>query len=846
MNAEGSDQLAPPPACTTTKMSHDVRETRVCEALLDFVLDGTYPESDDLITSQLNLSALSKELQLISTARKQVEEEISSLSQENALDAEGWISKARELHADIERSRVTARQIVAQHEKTKVLQSKVKDAAAKVSLLETEIAFNQTVTSSLEEVQRLVNQLEAGRTGLRHGSVISAINTLEQLEKDLGAKNLLMNTNALDILSDAGALFRRELAEFTQARWREQVHIDRKGECTITKDRESLGDTIAALTRLDVLPFTADSFQIDLLSAVISPILLPNMDGYTRAVSTGESGIRVDPKPSMASVSNVLDCVSRVLGYLRKNIPEPILTSLSETFIQSISSKLVSCWLSPSIPADLGGFAKFEMTLDSVLQFVDFMDTLGWHNFDGLRSWVGQVPRLWLIRRRVDSLDRVRKVLAASQGTTKEVERIEKEAVSRADKALLDNATSDDWDAAWDEVTDDHAEERLGTNHEQDEHVSVWGLDEDLAEVEKVTSQPDAPVNPDEDDDGGDTWGWGEEEEDQSKHLPSASSATISNFKDRNHTVSRAAESEVILRETYTVTDVPDSILQIVQQQILDSEALSQPEYSNSRVTSSGSGLLALPTLILAMFKATAPSFYTNKPKAGNMFLYNDSLYLATQIRDLAEPRQLTRLNADIDTLEKFGKMGYSKELLTQRTIIIDLLDGAQGFNECSEQPFLSQCENAINATVSRIRVVYDEWRSILSPSALLQSIGSLLSTAIDKVIIDIEDLGDISESQSQRLVQFCSQVSELEDLFRPDTKADSEAMPTTAVYVRNWLKFQYFINILESSLADIKFLWTEGELRLEFTPDEVVGLIEALFAESDHRRRTIAEIRRS
>ncbi|RJE16443.1 centromere kinetochore protein zw10 [Aspergillus sclerotialis] len=66
-----------------------------------------------------------------------------------------------------------------------------------------------------------------------------------------------------------------------------------------------------------------------------------------------------------------------------------------------------------------------------------------------------------------------------------------------------------------------------------------------------------------------------------------------------------------------------------------------------------------------------------------------------------------------------------------------------------------------------------------------------------------------------------------------------------TAVYVRNWLKFQYLVNILESSLADIKFLWQEGELRLEFSPEEVIDLIEALFAESDYRRKAIAEIRR-
>lgn len=271
---------------------------------------------------------------------------------------------------------------------------------------------------------------------------------------------------------------------------------------------------------------------------------------------------------------------------------------------------------------------------------------------------------------------------------------------------------------------------------------------------------------------------------------------------------------------------------------------LQQLSHDHTRIISSPAGLLALPTLILAMFKATAPSFYSLKFNAGQMYLYNDSLYLVEQLRTMVEEHKLSRLSSDLDALEKFGKLAYSKEMQTQRTIVTDLLDGAQGFSQCSEQPFLGECENAICATVDRIRDVYKEWQPILSHSALLQSIGSLVASVINKIIIDIEDLGDISEAQSQRLVSFCNQVSQLEDLFMP-ASAEAERVPITAVYVRNWLKFQYLINILESSLADIKFLWTEGELRLEFSADEVVDLIEALFAESDYRRKAIADIRR-
>jgi centromere/kinetochore protein ZW10 len=252
------------------------------------------------------------------------------------------------------------------------------------------------------------------------------------------------------------------------------------------------------------------------------------------------------------------------------------------------------------------------------------------------------------------------------------------------------------------------------------------------------------------------------------------------------------------------------------------------------------------------MFKATAPMFYAHKFSAGQMLLYNDSVYLADQLRHLTKANPRLRLMSEIETIERFGKVAYGKEMHSQRIILTDLLDGSQGFANCTEQPFLGECEIAVNSTVDRIRALYKEWHTILSHSALLQSVGSLLSTVISKMILDIEDLGDISDSESHRLVIFCNRISKLEDLFLSDdqpehkTAPQSASIPMTAVYVQNWLKFQYLTNILESSLADIKYLWAEGELNLEFSPEEVIDLIKALFTDTDHRRRAITEIRRT
>ncbi|KAL1858476.1 ribosome biogenesis protein ytm1 [Paecilomyces lecythidis] len=830
-------------------MGQKTPEGDLCQALLDFVIDGKYPESEDVVASDFPSSAVANELEQISKAREQAETEICSLSQENSADVDGWIAQARQLHADIERSRVTAREIVARHENTKPIQLQVEDATAKVELLKTEIAFNQALTETLEQVHNLSRRVDAGRNSLAEGDIIAAIESLEDTEKILADTAFPKNSNVTAILYEGLNGLRRSIIEALSVCWGSLVQIDNKKHQLVLPDQRdtSLELTIIALSRVNMLDAINGSFQKHLLASIFNLIILPNLPGKSYTVSVQESGVYLDSL-STASVAEVLERVSKVLGYLRQHLPTSISARFSEIVIPTISSQLISSWLSPSIPTHLDGLHDYEDTLDRVLQFSQTIENLGWDSQTELVSWVNQAPRLWLARRRVSSLDEVRKALADSKGTTKKVERVEKEKVSSENEALLEGGATDDWDAGW-ENDNEEATNNANAKHgaEDEEDVSAWGLDEDDGDT-KLDDKP-AAEEPLEDDDAEDAWGWGDDEDqafDKDESAPAPVSAAGSKQVNGKNDKHAPAQREITLREYYTVTDIPDSILATVRRQITDSQDLSREEFTKSRVASSAAGLLALPTLILAMFRATAPTFYTLKLNAGQMYLYNDSMFLAEQIRNIVEEHKLNRLSSDIDGLEKFGKLSYSKEMQTQRTILIDLLDGAQGFGNCSQQPFLGECENAVSATVDRIRDVYKEWKSILSHSALLQSVGSLLSTVINKIIVDVEDLGDISEPESQRLVSFCNQVTTLEDLFIPESSGDTEAVPMTAVYVRNWLKFQYLINILESSLADIKFLWLEGELRLEFSPEEVIDLIEALFAESEHRRRAIAEIRRS
>lgn len=448
-----------------------------------------------------------------------------------------------------------------------------------MGLIETEIAFNQAVAETLEEVQRLYQQLENGRAALGNGQLTVAIEQLESTKAAIRKDAFFTNTNVMSILTLEVARFREQIEDFLRLRWQEQLKVDRqRGEFQVIKGdgADSLDNTIASMSRLEILASASEKLLKDLCVAVVDPVLLPRADGKSRAVTTTDTGIRIHSEFSETTVAETLSRMTEVLGYLRQNLPPSILAELPGSLIPSIASKAISGWLSSSIPTTLNGLGEFEETLDIVMQFTNTIQSWGWAGVEELVSWVNQAPRLWLTRRRVDSLDSVRKVLAASQGTTKQVERVEKEQVSRADEALLETAT-DDWDTNWDDEKEEQSTAGPATavQPEEEEDVSAWGLDEDAQEE----AEPDA-ADPSEDDDADDdAWGWGDDEgqeepSDQNKPLPADMTSKPVNG---GEAAQSSAPREMTLREAYTVTDIPDSILDIVRQQINDSKDISQP-----------------------------------------------------------------------------------------------------------------------------------------------------------------------------------------------------------------------------------------------------------------------------
>ena len=608
---------------------------------------------------------------------------------------------------------------------------------------------------------------------------------------------------------------------------------------------------------------------------VVAPRLQVGASGEVGCLEIDGDEISVSGQSSDLSAETLFSDLDSIIAFLRTRLPSSVVEPLAQHLMPRLISRLISTWLASAVPEDLDGMEDFQDTMSLVQNFGNSLASYKWPGKRDLVDWTRSIPNVWLRKRQEISLNQVRKLLSQGFETIETAERVETQVISRHDEVFPSNNGGDDWNARWsdDESGSPTKTHPAGTSKaaegEDEEDVSAWGLDDDK---ENGNGQHDHENSTAADvDDDADAWGWGDENEsEESKKAPPPLQHNRKTTQSKRlASAPEQAEREVTLKETYNITSLPKEILEMITQIVSDAEKLETSDLANSPIASAAPNLLSLPGLVLAMYRASASTSYASHP-SGSMFLYNDSLWLAECLQQLAshhttrsgkriQSRTAHNLNleAHVLALESYGKRAYAKEMESQRTIIADLLDGAQGFVHCTEHPFNQECDIAIASTVDRLRGLHKQWKDVLSHSALLQSLGSLLSTVTNKFVVDIEDMPDISEPESQQLAAYCNRIAALEILFQPTPQSstdptavaqsqsnEQDAVPLTALYAPHWRKFQYISNILESPLVDIKYLWTEGELGLEFDTEELVDLVVALFADTPHRRGAVAEIR--
>ncbi|KAH9818592.1 Component of the NOP7 complex, partial [Teratosphaeria destructans] len=675
----------------------------------------------------------------------------------------------------------------------------------------------------------------------------------------------LRDTKAVGLLERRVSELRQHLRETATRCWNALIRVDlEEKSVTVHPDGvpSNIGDAsmdhlidfdvlVRATTALDVFDELVKKLGKDIERAVLRPRLNLDDRGHVASVVVNEQTLsctrRVDDP---GTGSDFFADLQQIIDFLSTNLPPSVGIPLSKTLIPTLSTRLVEQWFEPAVPTDIDDMPAFQELLRNITSLANGIDRPKWHGSKQLRDWVANAPRTWLTKRREAVLGDARNLVFTGLRETKVVERVETQMISKDDHQALqggDGADDEGWDA-WDEPEEPKPADAVpppappATDEDDGDAWGAWDAEDSTAQEEKP-----APAEPEDED----AWGaW--RDDDQPSQSPTSPrkpppAPTSSSRNVNGDPPSNPPQREMTLRESFTITAIPDALLTILQTTIADAQTLSGPAYASSPIAPAATALYTLPTLALAIYRATAPTAYTKLP-AGNMLIYNDALRLADQLRSWQASQPLTsrlRLDNDVTALETFAKRAYSSEMDAQRTILRDLLDTAQGFTAVTKPPFKQAAESAIADVVARLHDVHALWRPLLPPSVLLQALGSLLSTLLSQITREIQDLGDISEDDSHQLRALMDSVSTCKSLFTTPPGEAGGAGDMTFIYCPTWLRFQYLAEILESSLADIRFMWVESELSLEFAADEVVELVQGLFADSELRRRTVAEIRR-
>lgn len=336
--------------------------------------------------------------------------------------------------------------------------------------------------------------------------------------------------------------------------------------------------TVSAFSKLGLLSAKIEALSDDVDAALLTPLLSTSSTADRQlhvSVNKGLIGLQYGMK---TGTEGLFDDIKLVMKTLNALLPSKVAGPLSQKLMPSIASKLTSTWLLRSLPVDIPGMEQFQSEVLLVSKFATEIESFGWPGGAELLAWTDDIPRAWLAKRRESSLDDVRRLLLSQQQGTTEVERIEKQKISRKDDVFAQNNGGDDWDAGWsNEDEDDKLQKQSSSAETDDEDVSAWGLDEggDQPEVDA----PNHPKVSSEEDDGGDAWGWDDEGDGAETEPPTPLKTPKSIPKQENKPEFAAmerSEREYVLRETYHVTDIPETLLELILTQLRDASVLSQ------------------------------------------------------------------------------------------------------------------------------------------------------------------------------------------------------------------------------------------------------------------------------
>ncbi|CAK7211027.1 ribosome bioproteinsis protein ytm1 [Sporothrix bragantina] len=912
------------------------------QALVDFSVRGAFPSDNDVATAALRPESLPDAIRVLADAKTTLEAEIQSIVSETAGDVQAWIENAKALQVAIARRKTLAGDILVRandgldderSEDKKKQTTAEAEAEAHARFLTGELNYNLQVRYLLEairSVSRLLDDVEQASSERR---ILDALRLLERAWSALDAMPVskscramrLLDIRAFELKADVHGVFDHVWNALVRINVDEDENEGEKRQATLTVNETrpdepmSLSDAVIGLKAYKEV----DHRMADLWHALDKAIVAPRMDlsqpSRPRIYVDGpELGLKDDAKESEGKVDVLFEDLDKMFSFLAEKLPADLVQSISSVMMPALVARIIDVWLASAVPTSLDQMAAFETTLQASQNFCARLTALHYSGFGRLTEWIESAPRVWLSKRREATLDAVRTIVAKGLGTPQQVEKVEKQMVSRSEGKKLAAAPAaaaaaaeqaSDWNTAWSDEEEEEEQQSQPANKASTSKVApeedtsadddgadewgAWGDDdeggneaaEESTEME-VDTEPSAPAeestkdnNNDDDDDAADAWGWGEEDagddndndEQVSQPTKPASPRKAKKEAPPQQQPQEPATREMVMKEKYYISSMPGPLLDLISWILEDGAALTSGDYEGSPVAAAAAGLFGLPALALAMFRAVSPHYYALEV-GGSMYLYNDAMYLAERLAELAESwkqrlsssssSSMLRLDGEITKLQAFASRAYGREMAVQKTVLRDLLGGdqnvLQGSGSGNHNSYHNQHEadedadDYVDAAVARVRSMAAAWEDVLAPSAWSQAVGALADAVAQKLILDVLDMPSISQDEAFGLANLIQKVTELDDLFRApadnsgepsERSEDKESVPMTSQYAPNWLRLQYLSEVLQSNLREVRYLWMESELSLYFTADEVVDLLRLSFEDNARSREVAREI---
>ncbi|KAG5921504.1 hypothetical protein E4U53_003788, partial [Claviceps sorghi] len=361
------------------------------------------------------------------------------------------------------------------------------------------------------------------------------------------------------------------------------------------------------------------------------------------------------------SVESLLSDLQAILAFVSQKIPEELLGGLGGFIMVDLIPRLIQQWLNPAVPASLKDIPRFESIMQSAQTFCSALEASGYNGFEDLKEWVSKAHMTWLGRCRETALDTIRTKLSQGIGAPRHVERVEKHMVTVSEGNELAttgagaSADTNDWGAAWDNAWDDDQDKNDAAETEasadvnrpatqnEDDGTDAWGWEDDDGNTQDASEQPGGPEktdtpagdvenketketkeeeddddDDDDDDDGGvDAWGWGDED---TTAEPEQAKASSPRRRKKQTTSGPEEKKELVFKEKYCISSMPEPVLNMITSTLEDGATLIKEKDKHQLIASTAPGLFNLPTLVLALFRAISPHYYS-MAVGGNMYV---------------------------------------------------------------------------------------------------------------------------------------------------------------------------------------------------------------------------------